>query len=131
MALSAAALETSVALCMADVPSRCWFERRLFDRAGGYGKVAEFLRRHPDRLETVCRTMSYCDNLNLAERIRCPVLVSVGLKDPVCPPPNVYAACNKIRSQKEICPYPFGEHDGGGAVHNEKKLAFFAEHLLG
>jgi len=130
MSLTVAALEPSVALCMADVPSACWLEKRLYDRAGGYGKIAEFLRRHPDRVDEVCATLSYFDNINLADRIRCPVLISLGLKDPVCPPENVYAAANKISSEKELCVYPFGEHDGGGQVHVERKLAFFRRHML-
>jgi len=113
------------------VPSSCWLEKRLFDRAGGYGDIAEFLRRHPDTLDQVCTTLSYYDNINLTDRIRCPVLVSVGLKDPVCPAENVYAAYNKIGAPKEIAPYPFGEHDGGGGVHSERKLAFFRRHILG
>jgi len=131
LSLAAAALQPSAALCMADVPSSCWLEKRLFDRAGGYGDIAEFLRRHPDTLDQVCTTLSYYDNINLTDRIRCPVLVSVGLKDPVCPAENVYAAYNKIGAPKEIAPYPFGEHDGGGGVHSERKLAFFRRHILG
>jgi len=131
LSLAVAALEPSTALCMADVPSSCWLEKRLFDRAGGYGKIAEFLRRHPDKLDEVCTTISYYDNINLADRIQCPVLVSVGLKDPVCPPENVYAAYNKIRAPKEIAPYPFGEHDGGRNVHFERKLEFFRRHIFG
>ena len=131
LSLAVAALEPSAALCMADVPSSCWLEKRLFDRAGGYGQLAEFLRRHPEELDRVCTTISYYDNINLADRIQCPTLVSVGLKDPVCPPENVYAAYNKIPAPKEIAAYPFGEHDGGGAVHAERKLAFFSKHILG
>ena len=42
----------------------------------------------------------------------------------VCPPENVYAAFNKINAPKKICPCPFGEHDGGGAYHDEVKLDF-------
>lgn len=131
MSLSVAGLEPSVALCMADVPSACWLEKRLFDRRGGWGNIAEFLRRRPDMVDQVCTTLSYYDNINLTDRIRCPVLVSLGLKDPVCPPENVYAAINKIRGEKEVVAYPFGEHDGGGQVHAERKLEFFRRHLLG
>ncbi len=130
LSLAVAALQPSTALCMADVPSSAWLEKRLFDRAGGYGKIAEYLRRHPEKLDEVCTTMSYYDNINLTDCIRCPVLVSVGLKDPVCPPENVYAAYNKITSEKEIAAYPFGEHDGGGATHFERKLGFFRRHML-
>lgn len=130
MALMTAALHPSVNLCMADVPSNCWFEKRIFDRSGGVKEVSQFLRDNPDRMDEVCLALSYYDNINLAGRIRCPVLVSVGLKDPVCPPANVYAAFNKITAPKTICPYPFGEHDGGGSFHNEVKLNFLKKYFL-
>ncbi|MBI5725764.1 MAG: acetylxylan esterase [Planctomycetes bacterium] len=130
MALTTAALHPAASLCMADVPSNCWFEKRIFDRSGSVSEVAQFLRDNPDKIDQVCRTLSYYDNINLAGRIRCPVLVSLGLKDPVCPPANVYAAFNKIAAPKTICPYPFGEHDGGGNVHNEIKLRFLRDHFF-
>jgi cephalosporin-C deacetylase len=130
LSLTVAGLVDRAALCLADVPSSCWLEKRLYDRAGGYGRVADYLRNHPDRLEQVCDTLSYFDNLNHCPRIACPTLVSLGLKDPICPPENVYAAVNKITAPKEVVPYPFGEHGGGGMVHAERKLAFFRSHLL-
>ncbi len=130
MALGMAALHPAVSLCLADVPSSCWLEKRLFDRSGGYGQIADFLRNHPDQLDAVCASLSYFDNLNHAESIRCPVLVSVGLKDPVCPPDTVYAVYNRITAPKRIVNYPFGEHDGGGGLHEEVKLAFVAEHFI-
>jgi cephalosporin-C deacetylase len=130
-ALAMAALHPAATLCMADVPSNCWFERRVFTRSGSANGVAEFLRRYPQHVDKVCETLSYYDNINLADRIRCPTLVSVGLKDPVCPPENVYAAYNKIRAPKEIGVYPFGEHDGGGAYHAERKVEFLARHFFG
>jgi cephalosporin-C deacetylase len=125
-ALAMAALEPRVALCMADVPSMCRLEKRVFDRSGGAKNIAAFLRDHPELDEQVCATLSYFDNLNLAARIRCPVLVSCGLKDPVCPPDTIFAAYNKITAEKEMIAYPFGEHGGGGAVHLRRKLEFLA-----
>ncbi len=131
MCLTVAALMPEhVAIAMPNVPSACRLEKRVFDRAGGYGQIAEYLRRHPEQVEQVCATLSYYDNMNLADRIRCPLLVSVGLKDPVCPPECTYAALNKVSAPMQLCAYPFGEHDGGGAVHGEKMLTFFREHLL-
>ena len=122
-----AALDPGVALCLADVPSHCWMEKRVMMRAGSASAIASFLQSHPESVDEVCETLSYFDVLNLADRIRCPTLVSCGLKDPVCPPECVYAAFNKITAPKEICPYPFGEHDGGGANHVQRKLAFVRE----
>ncbi|MCX7848560.1 MAG: acetylxylan esterase [bacterium] len=128
-ALAMAALDHSVALCMADVPSACWMEKRIFDRTGGAKHIAHFLEDHPELVETVLSTVSYCDNLNLADRITCPVLMSCGLKDPVCPPETAYAVYNKISAPKEMVVYPFAEHDGGGWLHKERKLAFVQQHF--
>jgi cephalosporin-C deacetylase len=128
--LAMAALHPAATLCLADGPGNCWLERRIFTRSGTLAGVAAFLQTHPHLVDRTCETLSYFDNINLVDRIRCPVLVSVGLKDPVCPPENVYAAFSKITSPKEIVPYPFGEHGGGGLVHGEKKLAYIREHFV-
>jgi cephalosporin-C deacetylase len=84
--------------------------------------------KRPD-FDAVCTTMSYFDNINLADRIQCPTLVSLGSRDPVVPPETSYAAYNKIRAPKEIVVYPFAEHEGGGAVHARRKLEFFRRHI--
>lgn len=128
-ALAMAALDSNVKLCMADVPSACWMEKRIFDRTGGAKNIAKFLESHPDLLDKVLETVSYCDNLNLADRIKCPVLMSCGLKDPVCPPETAYAVYNKITAPKEMVVYPFAEHQGGGARQTERKLAFVQDHF--
>ncbi|MFZ2657470.1 MAG: acetylxylan esterase [Victivallales bacterium] len=129
MALAVAAFDDSVRLCMADVPSNCWLEKRVFARSGGGNQIAEFIRRHPECLEQVMKTLSYLDNLNSAGRIKCPVLVSCGLKDPVCPPETAYAVYNKIKSTKKMMAYPFNEHEGGGATHGREKLKFFNHYI--
>jgi len=128
--LAMAALHPEVSLCCADVPSNCWIEKRIYDATGGAGRVTALLRRHPDLIEQAHVTLSYFDNLNLAERIRCPTLISVGLKDTICPPETIYAACNRIHAPKEIVAYPFGDHGGGGLVHAERKLAFVRRHFF-
>lgn len=129
-ALAMAGLNHDVCACMADVPSHCWWEKRINDRTGSASGIAEYLRRFPDDCKTVLETMDYFDNLFFAESIRCPVLVSCGMKDPVCPPECVHAAVNRIPSDKQVIHYPFGEHDGGGSLHRERKLTWFKERFL-
>ncbi len=129
LALAVAALDPGIWFCMADVPSNCWLEKRIMDGAGGYGHLTEYLRAYPDHVEQVCETLSYFDHINHAENIECPVLISCGVRDPVCPPENVYAAYNRITAAKEMCAYPFGEHDGGSKVHLERKLAYAKQML--
>ncbi len=129
MALGLAALDQSIALCMADVPSSCWMERRIAVRSGGGAGIADYLAAFPERVETVRRNLSYFDNINLTPQISCPVLVSVGMQDTICPPECTYAAYNKIRSAKEMAIYPQAGHEGGGAEHQLRKLEFMKRHF--
>ncbi len=124
VAFGLAALDRSVALCMADVPSSCWMEKRIMTRSGGGAGIADYLAEFPERAETVRRNLAYFDNINLAPQITCPVLVSCGLQDIICPPECTYAAYNKIRSSKEMAVYPQAGHEGGGAAHQAHKLEF-------
>lgn len=129
MALRVAALDAGVGLCVAHVPSYCWLEHRVFTRSGGVSAVASFLQQNPDRYAEVENTLPYYDVLNCADAIKCPVLIGVGLKDPICPPEGIYAAYNRIKSEKRIVPYPFGEHGGGGSHFNRLALELLREKL--
>ncbi len=131
MALAVAAFDRSVKLCIAEVPSNCWLEKRIFDRSGGAKAIAALVRHLPQQLKPVMKTLSYLDNLNSAERIKCPVLVSCGLKDPICPPDTIYAVYNKIKSPKRMIAYPFSEHEGGGLLHGREKLKYFSKIIFG
>ncbi len=131
MALGMAALDRTVALCMADVPSNCNMDERIFQRAGGGSGIADYLNAHPDQIDEVSRHLSYFDNINHAPDVTCPVLVSCGLKDPVCPPACVYTVYNKITAPKEMVHYPFAGHEGGRSVHELRKLAFVRERFFG
>lgn len=110
--LAAAALSRRVAACMAEVPYLCHFERAttLTDRPP-YTEIGRYIMMHPDREAAVFRTLSYFDNMNLASRITCPTLVTVGMMDMVCPPSTIFAAYNHISAPKEIIVSTFGEHE--------------------
>lgn len=99
-----------VKICLAAVPSYCWWERRIFIRSACAMDIAGFIRRYPQYEETVFHTMTYYDVINFADKIECPVMVSCGLKDEQTPPDCVYSAYNKIRSEKYIHNYSSGGH---------------------
>ena len=128
--LIVSALHSAVSLCLADMPSFCDMERRLFNRTGGARAVAELITRRPELLDPICATFSYFDNLNHAAAIRCPVLLSVGLKDEVCPPENVYAVYNRITAEKRIEVYPFAGHCDAAPLQLEKKLHELRDRFL-
>ena len=107
-----------------NVPSNSNLGERVLCRHGSFASVSDYLRRHPDQVDRAFETLSYFDTMNLADRIRCPILASVGLCDPVCPAKCYFASYNRITSPKEIALYPFNEHDGAGAFHMERELRF-------
>lgn len=57
------------------------------------------------------RTLSYFDVKNFTDRIKCPVLMAIGLQDPVCPPHTNFAGYNMINSEKRWICYPCAGHN--------------------
>ena len=52
--------------------------------------------------DQVRETSRYYDVANFVPRIKCPVLVAIGLLDESCPPDGIYAGLNQLTSQKNI-----------------------------
>jgi pimeloyl-ACP methyl ester carboxylesterase len=103
----------------------------------GYTAASDWPRDHYPELiarvpgltfDDIHRVLSYIDTMNLADRIRCPVLMSVGLQDSVCPPHTAFATYNQIRSLKEYRVYPFADH-AVGQEHNRIKNAWMVKVL--
>ncbi len=57
------------------------------------------------------RTLSYFDVKNFTDKIECPVLMAIGLQDPVCPPHTNFAGYNHIKSEKSWICYPYAGHN--------------------
>lgn len=122
LSLAVAALDSRPKLSLPEVPYLCHFRRALeVTNQNPYQEIALYCNRYPDRLEAVFNTLSYIDNLNLADRIRCPVLMTVGLQDLICPPSTIFATYNRISTEKEIRVYPFGGHESY-PTHYEHKF---------
>jgi cephalosporin-C deacetylase len=126
LVLITAALSSKPALALASIPNMCHMDHGILNSTGSLTEAASFVARYPDKLDTVLETLSYFDMLNLADRIRIPVMVSVSLKDTVCLPETVYAAYNRIQSEKSIYPYPFCGHEVP-AYHNRLMLDYVKE----
>lgn len=125
LTLAVAALDSKLAAAMPDVPYLCHFRRAVdVHTAGPYGELIEYMKRRPEHVPVVFRTLSYFDNVNLAGRIRCPVLCSVALIDTICPPSTVFGAYSHIDAPKTMRVYPYNGHEGGGSFHTEEKYRF-------
>lgn len=126
LSFATAALDGRIAFCAPDIP---WLGDWV-----GYLAAAEWPNDHyPELIERfpgltfsdINRVLSYVDTMNLADRIRCPVLMSVGLQDSVCPPRDSFATYNLVRSRKEYRFYPLSGH-GVGHKHNDTKNEWIA-----
>jgi cephalosporin-C deacetylase len=125
ISIAAAALDSSVSLCMPDVPFLCCFRRatELID-THPYVEISNYLKSHRSHLETVFNTLRYFDGMNFAARAKAKALFSVGLMDTICPPSTVYAAYNHWNAAKEIRVYPYNNHEGGQTVQMLEKINF-------
>lgn len=123
--IAAAALHDGPQVIMPDVPFLCHYRRAatITDRAP-YSEIANFLKTHREKIDTVYRTLSYFDGVNFAARISARALFSVGLMDMTCPPSTVYAAYNHLRGPKEMRVYEFNDHEGGGNYHTLEKMRY-------
>jgi cephalosporin-C deacetylase len=131
LSLVAAAGRTTVAACAADVPFLTGIRDSL--RLGGsypYEEVKDYLRARPEKREGVLRTLDYVDTLNFADRIKAPTLLSVGLRDDVCPPQTGFALYGRLTGPKELKEYPDAAHEGGGFRHGQYKERWLAERLF-
>jgi cephalosporin-C deacetylase len=125
IAIAAAALEPSVVALAPDVPFLCHFTRAMqIVGSDPYGEIVRFLKVQRHLESEVLNTLSYFDGQHFAALTRAKALYSVGLMDEICPPSTVYAAFNNHTGEKEMAVYPYNHHEGGGAHHTQRKLAW-------
>jgi len=130
LTLAAANLADGVIAAMVDYPFLAHFERAMaVTDENPYAELSEYCRAHRDHIDDVFRTLSYVDVVNHAKRATVPGLFSVGLADLIAPPSTVFAAFNWYGGPRSIEVYPYNEHEGGGAHHEQVKLRFAADML--
>ncbi|MDR0406265.1 MAG: acetylxylan esterase [Clostridiales bacterium] len=130
LTMAVSALDDRPVLAMPDVPGNSDLTKRVEGEHGALGAVTRYLMLYPDRAGKALETLSYFDTMNMAHQINCKVFASVALKDNVCPAKLYFATYNRIQSEKSVEIYPFNGHEGGGAVHNERKLRCLRETVL-
>jgi cephalosporin-C deacetylase len=129
LSFATAALDSRIMFCASDIP---WLGDWV-----AYLETAQWAHDHYPKLMAVNpgltfsginRVLSYFDTLNMARWIQCPVLMSVGLQDDVCPPRISFTPYNAVQSQKEYRVYPFSGH-GVWKEHGKLKDAWMAKQL--
>ncbi|MDI3422223.1 acetylxylan esterase [Streptomyces luteolus] len=130
IALAVAGLVPGLAGVMPDVPFLCDFRRAArISATSPYTEIAEYLRLHRDRTDTVFSTLSYVDAALLASRATAPALFSIAMMDDICPPSTCFAAYHRYAGAKDIRVYEFNGHEGGGGHHRREQLRWIRELL--
>ena len=94
-----------------------------------YEELNEYLRLYPEREAQMRATLDYFDCLNFAPKIRCPMLISIGLGDDVCPPETAFDLLQALTCPTEYHAYPRCAHDSGGFWETRNISDFLAKHL--
>jgi len=127
IAMAVSSLDSRPKLVLANIPSYSYFQGRFDTATGSVSHIVNFVKNNPSQYERVMKTLSYFDTMNMADKITCEVLASVGLKDNVCPAKFYFATYNRILSPKEIKIYPLGTHEAKS--HLEYKMNYILENI--
>jgi cephalosporin-C deacetylase len=134
LSLATAALDVRPKLAIAEIPYLCHY-RRAVEWAEDfpnitYNEFQSIIRKYPEREEEMFKTLSYFDNLNLADRIKSRTIISCAMKDICCPPSTIFAVYNNIKAEKQMIKMPYYGH-GWEAVINfdENRVELIKKYL--
>lgn len=119
--LMTAAIHPKITAAIANVPAGCDMLGPDVGRRDGFPQWYD--QTQGKDAKKVHEASRYYDVINFASRIRCPVLIGVGLIDETCPPAGIFAAANQIRSPKEVVIMPRSGHqneDNSQAAFDER-----------
>jgi cephalosporin-C deacetylase-like acetyl esterase len=114
-ALVTAALHPKITAALANVPAGSDMLGPDMGRAPGWPMW--YWRTAGKDADQVRKASRYYDVVNFMPRVKCPVLVSAGLIDDVCPPSGIFAALNQTRGPKEVVVLVRGDHYGANDSH--------------
>lgn len=125
LSLITAGLDSRVTACVANHPALSDMAGYLDNRAGGY---PHFNRTNGMLTPEKVQTMAYYDVVNFARRITCPVYLTWGFNDNVCPPTTSYIVWNLITAPKDALITPINEHWTTKDTNNSQ-LRWIKNHL--
>jgi cephalosporin-C deacetylase len=111
LSLATAALDLRISAAVAGVPWLCNFPVAAEITTSPYVELHDYLVAHPEERDQALATLTYFDQLTLAEAIRCPTLIGGAIVDEVHPLRTVMPVFEKIQAMKSIIVYPDLEHE--------------------
>ena len=130
LSFATAALDNNrISLCIPAVPFLSDFPDYFKVADWPANEFKEFVDKNPAfGWNGVFETLRYFDIKNLAPWVKCPVLMSIGLKDTICPPHINFAAYNQLKAPKEYVVYPESGH-GLPSEYMQAKVVWMKKEL--
>lgn len=124
-----AALHPKMTAGIADVPAGCDLDGPEAGRAPGW-PMWYWATQGKDE-KKVREAARYYDVVNFAPRVRCPILIGLGLVDTTCPAAGVFTMANQLRGPKEVVVMPAAGHGGAHDAYWKRSEEWFAALLKG
>jgi cephalosporin-C deacetylase len=130
-ALFAAGFSTRIKSLVLDSPSFCYLElSQNISKSDATYEINSFLSEHQSKKKIIKKNLSYFDAINFADKIKIPILATVGLRDTISPPECVFALFNHLLCEKTMEVYPEDDHNAGGDIQFKKAIQWTKEILL-
>ena len=104
--LATAALDSRLKVAVAEEPFLCNYPLAVELTSSPYNELRDYLAQNPLQRSEALETLSYFDCLNLVDRIACPTLVDIGMKDQTCPYDTIMPVFERIPGPKALHVYP-------------------------
>jgi cephalosporin-C deacetylase len=107
-----------IKLCAPSVPFLSDFPNYFKVSGWPTNEFNEYVEKNPQiGWDKVYQTLSYIDIKNLSPLIKCPVYMTFGMQDDICPPRINFAAYNNIKSKKQFVSMPLDGHAMSNACY--------------
>lgn len=118
-ALAGAGLDQRVSAVAVSVPALCDLAGVPDNRRAGWPQPVSFAEADSDRRAEIAETVAYFDGGLFARRIDAPVIVSLGLADPVCSAQGIQATVNNLAGSVKAIYRPSMSHAYPGDIQRE------------
>lgn len=127
----AAAHSDRISCAVLDTPSFCYLElSQNISKSLAAMEINLFISNYKSKKKLIKTNLSYFDTINFSRDIKCPVLVTVGLKDSISPPECIFALFNHLHCEKTAEIYPEDGNAAGGDNQFKKSIIWLKEILL-
>ncbi|MCP4137749.1 MAG: hypothetical protein GY754_42690 [bacterium] len=129
-AIFAASFSDRITALVLDTPSFCHLSvSQNISTSDAANEINEFIAAKRGKKKQIKTNLSYFDALNFGDKIRIPVLATVGFKDTLAPPECIFGLFNNLLCEKILEVYPDGGHEAGGQKQYQKSIKWLVEQI--